>query len=393
MSKLHFFATCPRGLEAVLADELQALDATAVEAMGGGVAFTGDWRLCYRANLESRVATRVLLRIAHAPYRNEHDIYALARDIAWHQRFDVHHSIRVDLSAIRSPLRSLDFATLRVKDAVCDRFRDEVGRRPDVDTRQPGVRIAVFLDATTCTLYLDTSGEPLYKRGYRGETGEAPLKENLAAGIIRLTGWQADTPLLDPMCGSGTLLAEAAQIALDIAPGLQRRFGFQNLHTFDAKLWDGLRAQAQARIRTEAPVPLYGADLYGDMLKIARTTLAAAGVEHAVQLKQANVLELPPPAGEGVMVTNPPYGKRLGGGDSLEDFYPRLGDALKARWAGWRCYFFSADMQLPKRIGLKASKRTPLYNGGLECRLFEYRMVAGSMRKKAAAPDDPSSAK
>ncbi|MFO7189854.1 MAG: THUMP domain-containing protein [Pseudomonadota bacterium] len=387
MALLHFFATCPRGLEPLLADELAAVGASDIATTGGGVAFSGDWRAAYRANLESRVATRVLWRIAQADYRNEHDVYALAREVPWHTLFDVRHSIRVDLAAIRSPLRSLDFATLRVKDAVCDRFRDEKGRRPDVDTRNPAVRVAVFLDERRCTLYLDTSGEPLYKRGYRRDTGEAPLKENLAAGIVMLTGWRADLPFLDPMCGSGTLLVEAAQIALGLAPGHRRRFGFERLHTFDSVLWTAVRTETLSRARSELPVPIYGADLYGDALKLARATLAAAELDHAVQLKQANVLELPPPAAEGVMVANPPYGKRLGESAMLEDFYPRLGDALKARWAGWRCYFFSADTQLPKRIGLKTSRRIPLYNGALECRLYEYRIVTGPMRRTAAASE------
>jgi putative N6-adenine-specific DNA methylase len=194
--------------------------------------------------------------------------------------------------------------------------------------------------------------------------------------------------LLDPMCGSGTLLAEAAQIALNIAPGSRRHFGFEKLKSFDAGSWQAVRDAAQARVRSESPVPLFGADLYGDALKATKATLAAAGLEQYVQLKQANVLELPPPTPSGVLVTNPPYGKRLGESDALEAFYPQLGDVLKTRYAGWRCYFFSADMQLPKRIGLKASKRTPLYNGALECRLFEYRMVAGSMRRKPADATD-----
>lgn len=382
MSALVFFATCPRGLEAVLADELHSLGAQQIETVGGGVSFSGDWAVCYRANLHSRVATRVLLRVAHEAYRNEQDIYALARSVAWPEYFDVQLSIRVDLNAIRSPLRSLDFATLRIKDAVCDRFRDTVGRRPDVDTRNPGVRIAGFVDAQQCTLYLDTSGEPLYKRGYRAQNTEAPLKENLAAGILLLSGWQPDEVLLDPMCGSGTLLVEAVQIARGIAPGLHRSFGFQQLTQYDPGLWSTVRAAAEARMLDAAPAPIYGADLYGDVLKTARASLESAGLADAVELKQANVLELPPPATAGVLVTNPPYGQRLGERQMLEDFYPRLGDVLKARYTGWRCYFFSADMQLPRRIGLKASRRTPLYNGGLECRLFEYRMVAGSMRSR-----------
>ena len=379
--KMHFFATCPRGLETLLVQELSACGATGVESTGGGAKFDGDWRVCYRINLESRLATRVLLRVAHGPYRNEEDVYALARNVDWQQHFNVNQSIRVDITAIRSPLRSLDFTTLRIKDAICDRFRDEVGSRPDVDTRAPNVRVVGFLDEHNASIYLDTSGEPLYKRGYRVDTGEAPLKENLAAGIVMLSGWKADEPFLDPMCGSGTLLVEAAQIALNIAPGSRRHFGFEKLRHFDSNLWQALQTDAQGKQLAQSPVPIFGADLYGDELKYARANLSSAGLEHAVELKQANVLELPAPASGGVFVANPPYGKRLGDNAELESFYPLLGDALKARFAGWRCYLFSADMSLPKLLGLKASKRTPLFNGALECRLFEYKIVAGYMRK------------
>ena len=381
---MNFFATCPRGLEALLSAELAACEAGNIQTTGGGAAFSGDLRCCYRVNLESRIATRVLLRVAQGPYRGEEDVYNLARSVDWGAHFDVRHSIRVDITAIRSPLRSLDFATLRVKDAVCDRFRDEVGIRPDVDTRTPDVRIVAFLSEEECSLYLDTSGEPLYKRGYRADAGEAPLKENLAAGIVMLSGWNAEEPFVDPMCGSGTLLIEAAQIALHIAPGSRRSFGFQKFKRFDAALWQSLHGAAIARRRGASAALILGADLYGDELKIARTNLEKAGLEEAVQLKQANVLELPAPAPGGVLVANPPYGKRLGGSEGLENFYPKLGDALKAHFAGWRCYLFSADMSLPKHFGLKASKRTPLFNGGLECRLFEYKIVSGSMRKDRA---------
>jgi len=293
----------------------------------------------------------------------------------------VDRSIRVDVNAIRSPLRSLEFATLRIKDAVCDRFRAAVGTRPDVDTRAPDVRIHAFLDERTITLYLDTSGEPLYKRGWRTRTGEAPLKENLAAGIIALTGWHGDEPFLDPMCGGGTILLEAAAIALGIAPGSRREFGFERLEGFDAPLWRELRERAKARERRDRPVAIFGADLYGAEIAKTRAAVEAAGLERAVQLKQANLLELSPPAPAGVLVANPPYGVRLGEDAELAAFYPQLGDALKSRFAGWRCYFLTADLRLAKLIGLKASKRTPLFNGPLECRLFEYRIVAGGMRK------------
>ncbi len=379
-AKFQLFAPCPRGLESPLAAELAALGAGAVQAVAGGVAFDGDLRLVYRANLESRIATRVLLRLFTVPYRSEEDIYRAAYDLDWPQRFDVARSIRVYLTAQRCPLKSLDFLTLRIKDAVCDRFRSAVGSRPDVDTRAPEVRIHAFLDATQFTLYLDTSGEPLFKRGARAAQGEAPLKENLAAGILKLAGWQPGVALLDPMCGGGTFLVEAAQIALDIAPGSARSFGFEKLKAFDAALWRELRAAAEARRKPLAPLPIYGSDLYGDTLKFAQANLAAAGLDGTVQLKQANALEISAPAEAGVLVTNPPYGERMGEQQELAAFYPKFGDALKQKFAGWNCYILSADMNLPKLIKLQVSKRTPLFNGALECRLFEYKIVAGSMR-------------
>ncbi len=374
------FVPCPRGLENALAAELADVGASAVQTVAGGVAFEGDAGVIYRANLESRIATRVLLRLFTLPYRNEEDIYRASYELDWPRRFEVARSIRVYLTAQRCPLKSLDFITLRIKDAVCDRFRSAVGSRPNVDTRAPEVRIHAFLDATQFTLYLDTSGEPLFKRGARAAQGEAPIKENLAAGILKLTGWQAGTALLDPMCGGGTFLVEAAQIALDIAPGLARGFGFEKLNGFDAALWRKLRSEAEARRKPVAPLPIYGSELYGDTLKFAHTNLRAAGLAGAVQLKQANALEISAPAETGVLVTNPPYGERMGEQQELAGFYPKFGDALKQKFAGWSCYILSADMNLPKLIKLQVSKRTPLFNGALECRLFEYKIVAGSMR-------------
>ncbi|MBE0612437.1 MAG: class I SAM-dependent RNA methyltransferase [Burkholderiales bacterium] len=376
----NLFAPCPRGLEATLAAELAGLGATAIQSVAGGVAFDGDVRVIYRANLESRIATRVLWRLFTQPYRSEEDIYRAAYEVDWPQHFEVTRSIRVYLTAQRCPLKSLDFLTLRIKDAVCDRFRAAIGSRPDVNTRAPDVRIHAFLDATQFSLYLDTSGEPLFKRGNRAAQGEAPLKENLAAGILALTGWQPGTALLDPMCGGATILIEAAQIALEIAPGGTRGFGFEKLKDYDAALWQALRAEAEARRKPVVPLPIYGGDLYGDTLKLAQANLSAAGLEAAVQLKQANVLEISAPAAAGVLVTNPPYGERMGEQQELAGFYPKFGDALKQKFAGWNCYILSADMNLPKLIKLQVSRRTPLFNGALECRLFEYKIVAGSMR-------------
>jgi putative N6-adenine-specific DNA methylase len=383
---MNFFSTCPRGLENVLADELSALGAQDVETVDGGASFSGEFALCYAVNLESRVASRVLWRVAQGRYRTEVDLYAAARAVPWHDWFTVDHTIRVDVAGVRAPVKSLEFVTLRVKDAICDAFRETRGSRPSVDTRTPDARVHAFLEADAYTLYLDTSGEALFKRGYRVSAGDAPLRENLAAGILRLTGWQPDMPLLDPMCGSGTFLCEAAMIALDRAPGLDREFGFEKLSVFNAGEWQDLKARARNRIRPSNALQLYGSDRYGEALKLARANLAVLGVDSEVSLKQADLIEMPAPAASGIMVTNPPYGVRMNEQDALAQLYPKIGDALKKKYAGWTAYIFTADLRLPKLIGLAASRRTPLYNGALECRLFEFRMVAGTMRK-TAAPD------
>jgi len=377
----QYFATCPRGLERVLADELTALGARDVGPVDGGVAFSGDLALCYAANLESRVASRVLWQAGRARYRSERDIFDAARALPWPQHFDVGRTIRVNVSAIKSPVKSLDFITLSVKDAVCDAFREKHGKRPDVDTHAPDVRIHVFLTRDEATFYLDTSGDALFKRGWRTVTGDAPLRENLAAGILRLTGWSAPTPLYDPMCGSGTFLVEAAMMAQDAAPGLNRAFGFEKLGNFNGKAWRALQDKARSRRKPAAPLALHGSDKSGTVLGIARQNLAALGLEGVVQLKQMDILDGNPPAGPGIAVMNPPYGERQASEEELAAFYPKLGDALKQRYAGWTVYILTADLRLAKLIRLTASRRTPLFNGALECRLFEYRMIAGTMRK------------
>ena len=381
----HYFAPCPRGLSGVLADELTALGATTTHAQEAGVAFDGDKALGYLANLHSRMASRILQRVAHFPYENEQQIYDATAMLAWPSWFDVSRTIKVEINAHRCPLKSLDFITLRVKDAVCDKFREQVDLRPSVDARDPDIRIHVFLDATHASLYLDLSGEPLFKRGVRDHTGEAPLKKNLAAGIIKLSGWQPGEAFLDPMCGSGTFLIEAAEMALDIAPGLSgaklREFAFTKLKNFDQPMWDAQVAKARQRIKPGTLLPIYGTDKYGYAVTDARENLTANGLIDFVHLKQVSILEVAAPAASGVLVTNPPYGERLGDTTDLAELYPKLGDWMKQKFAGWRAYFFTGDPQLAKGVRLSASKRTPLFNGKIECRLFEYKIIAGSNRK------------
>ncbi|MDD2721493.1 MAG: THUMP domain-containing protein [Gallionella sp.] len=375
-----FFAPCPRGLEKIFTDELASFGATNLTTTDGGVGFTGDWALCYRANLESRLASRILWRVKATRYRSEQDIYKAVFELPWQRWFAVERTIRVNTTALRCPLKSLEFITLLVKDAVCDRFREHCNERPSVDTLNPDVRIHVFIEDDKLMLYLDTSGDALFKRGVRQHTNIAPIRENLAAGILKLTGWQPGMTLLDPMCGSGTFLIEAAQTALNIKPGIARHFAFEKLLNFDAANWQAMREQAIAAQLPPQPLDIHGSDLYGDALKTARRNLEDAGLAECVQLKQANVLEAVPPGNEGVLVANLPYGERMGELDELAELYPKLGDALKKKFGGWKAYLFTADKAILKLMRLSPSRRTPLFNGAIECRLLEYKMVSGSNR-------------
>ncbi|CAG4889504.1 THUMP domain-containing class I SAM-dependent RNA methyltransferase [Paraburkholderia gardini] len=418
-----FFVPCPRGLEAALASELAEIGERHLNGapfapgaqVPGGVHFRGGWPAGMAANLHSRIASRVLLKIAHRPYRSEQDIYALALEQRWEQWFSANETLRVDVTAIKSPLRSLEFATLRIKDAICDRLREKSGARPSIDTAEPDVRVFAFLTATDCTLYLDTSGDPLFKRGWRLDKGAAPLRENLAAGILRLTGWTAGTPLYDPMCGSGTFLAEAAQVALNIAPGVERRFGFERLKQYDVNAWQTLKVAAvdakRAARGSRADLQIFGSDISGDMLDKAHANFERAGLN--VPLKQVDARGMTPPAGTpGILVANPPYGERIEvrgrgprgevretGRESREDegfkrvhtdapdseFFKSFGDALKQRFTGWHAFVLTSDRKLPGQMRLRESTKTPLFNGALECRLFRFDLIAGSVRQRPAA--------
>jgi putative N6-adenine-specific DNA methylase len=377
----QYFAICPRGLEELLSEELRNVGGEDLRSTHGGVHFSGDWSVCYRANLESRLATRILLHLVTGPYAKEEDIYRLAVRQLWPNHFAVSRTMRVVTTAIKCPLKSLDFVTLRVKDAVCDRFREDLGERPNIDTRHPDVSVHVFLTENTCTLYLDTSGQPLWQRGFRKASVDAPIKENLAAGILKLSGWQPGMPLIDPMCGSGTFLLEAVQMALDQAPGLDRGFGFELLKKFEPLTWATIRAAAEARVKPAERMDIRGWDIDERAVRATRRNLQEAGFGNIVTVDQGDILEIAPLNETGILVTNPPYGERIGEEDELAAFYPQLGTALKRHWAGWNCFFFTADLRLPKLIGLRPSRKTPLFNGPLECRLFEIRMVAGSNRK------------
>ncbi|MES2935262.1 MAG: class I SAM-dependent RNA methyltransferase [Pseudomonadota bacterium] len=400
-----YFCPCPRGLEAALAEEIGeiALQSSTLKIhnqVPGGVHCSGALTDAYRINLHSRIASRVLMRMAHAGYKMENDIYDLTLAQPWEDWFSVDHTIRVDVTAIKSPLRSLEFTTLKIKDAICDRFRDQFNKRPSVDTGAPDMRIVGFLDARTFTLYLDTSGDALFKRGWRDETGDAPLRENLAAGLLRVSGWKPGMTLFDPMCGSGTILAEAAQMLAGIPAGARRNFAFEKMHEFQRSDWNAIKAEAKPREMPAEPT-IFGSDISGDMVAMTRHNLRCAGINFDVPLKQIEAQEVKAPSETpGILLTNPPYGERIGvRGDSSvpEDdltatFYSAFSSTLKQRFAGWAVFLFTADLSVPKMLRLKEARKTPFFNGALECRLFRFDMVAGFNRREEAKPKaDPAS--
>ena len=377
----QFFATCPRGLEDLLADELLAQRALKIVVTDGGVSFEGSLDTMYRANLYSRIATRIMSRVGQGSYATEEDIYKATFKLHWPSWFKVNQTIRVKVTGVKCPLKSLDFVTLRIKDAVCDRFREEGALRPSVSVRDPDVRIHAYLTQDQYQLYLDTSGAPLYQRGFRDVSVIAPLRENLAAGIIMLSGWIPGTPFLDPMCGSGTFLIEAAMMAVNQPPGMKRTFGFQKLTSFDESLWKKIETEAMNKMKPIEFLNIYGSDMDLRAVRVARHNLKVAGLEEVAKVMQSDFIKLEPPKAEGTLVTNPPYGQRIGEDEDLKEVYPVWAKHMKESFGGWNTYFLTADLEMPKDMRLKPSKKTPLYNGALECRLFEIKMVAGSNRK------------
>ena len=411
---LPLFMPCAAGVETLLTEEIERiLPKARVHQARGGVALEGDPIEVMTLNLESRLAQRVLVEVAHGSYRDENDVYELAHSVAWGEWITPEHTLRVDTTAHRSPLKSLNFAALRVKDAVCDLLRDATGERPSVDTRNPDLQIVLHLGEVEATIYVDSSGESLFKRGWREDKGDAPLKETLAAAMLAAAGWRGTTDaggaLHDPCCGSGTIAIEAAQIACGIAPGLKRRFAFERLLPFIGDVQRAelqrLRSHAQARIHASA-VPIFASDVSFRMVDFARRNAQRAGVEAAITFNGGDALERPAPDLPadlpGTLMINPPYGERIEvagkaaresaedrGFDNKEapnDFFPRLSAHWKRAYtphaAGWTAYVLSPDMKLPGAMRLKESRRVPMWNGPIECRLFRFDLVAGSARHK-----------
>jgi putative N6-adenine-specific DNA methylase len=393
----HFFAVCPRGVEPLLERELRDLGGVDVAVTAGGVYFSGTLTTAYAANLHSRTASRILWRAASGHVRDENELYELARAVPWEREFAPEQRLRVDVTAHRSPLRSLQFATLRVKDAICDRARDLGGTRPSVDRARPDVQVVAHLTADAAQLYVDLSGESLFKRGWRADKGEAPIKENLAAALLMISGWPADRPLLDPFCGSGTIAIEAACHASGRAPGLGRAFGFEKLRGFDRAAWKRLRETARAAVRDELPARIVGRDISTQVIALAAANAARAGLgallqSGALSFAAADARRGEAPSAAGWIVTNPPYGEQSNPKSaSVPAMMGEVASQFKHGFAGWQVWTLSSDRKLPQQMRLKESGKTVLFNGALECRLFRFDMVEGSLRRTAAARPAPLS--
>jgi putative N6-adenine-specific DNA methylase len=413
VNDLSFFLPCAAGVEEFLAQEVHALTGRAGQdllTLRGGVRVRADWRDALKLNLHSRLAQRVLVELAHAPYRNENDLYAIANGVAWEIWFTPKQTFKIETTAQHSPLQSLNFATLRIKDAIADRFRAKAnGVRPSIETQWPDTRVFAHLTTDSCTLYIDTSRRAALQARLAPGQGRRPAEGNAGrrhAGRQRLVEPRdrhcVQQPLYDPCCGSGTIAIEAAQIARGIAAGSLRRFGFEKLLPFQPHVWTAIKNEAQAAER-DTGVAIFGSDVSHRMVDFAERNAERAGVAQAIEFRGGDALQRMPPAEGGVIMLNPPYGERIevggvaGAGARARanrrrlaartedgeggEFFPQLATHWKKNYAGWTAWVLTPDLKLPKQMRLKESRRVPMWNGPIECRLFRFDMVAGSARK------------
>jgi putative N6-adenine-specific DNA methylase len=373
----RFFATCGRGIEPILADELRALGAAEVAPGRGGVGFAGDLAMLYRANLWLRTAIRVLRPILETIVTTPDELYDAARALDWSRYLTPEHTLAVDCNVRDSGITHSKYAALRVKDAICDQFVEKCGRRPSVDVEEPMIGLNLHVYRDQAVLSLDASGESLHKRGYRPILTKAPLNEALAAALILSARWNGEVPLVDPLCGSGTLPIEAAWIALRRPPGLTRkRFGFQGWMDYDVRLWTDLRDEARHGVLKALPAPILGSDVRGDAVSFANGNARAAGIGHLLHFTRADVRDFRPPAGPpGVLICNPPYGERLGEERELRSLYLLLGEVF-GRLTGWTCCVFTGNARLAHEIGLRPAAEIPLFNGKIPCRLLRFEIAA-----------------
>jgi len=371
-----YFASCARGLEPILAEELRDLRANEVTPGRGGVGFAGDRALHYKANLWLRTAIRVLMPILEFPVTTPDELYDAVRSVDWSQYLTPDHTIAVDCNVRDSHLTHSKYAALRVKDAICDQFVERTGVRPSVDVERPMVGLNLHVYRDDAVLSLDSSGDSLHKRGYRPILTKAPLNEALAAGIVLRTGWRGDAPFVDPLCGSGTLPIEASWIALRRPPGLTRRhFGFMGWMDFDIELWTELRDEARRGVLKQLPAPILGSDVRRDAVAHSIQNARAAGVGHVLLFEVRDVRDFRPSEGPpGVIICNPPYGERIGEEKELRTLYRTLGEAFRDRCPGWTAWVFTGNANLAREIGIEPAEQVPLFNGKIPCRLLKFEL-------------------
>jgi putative N6-adenine-specific DNA methylase len=370
----RYFATCARGLEPILAEELTVLGAMAVVPGRGGVAFAGERTLLFRSNLWLRTAIRILVPILEAPVSSSDELYDAVRSLDWSKYLTTDHTLAVDANVRDSAITHSQYAARRVKDAVCDQFRERTGARPSVDVERPMVGLNLHIYRNAATLSLDSSGDSLHKRGYRPVQTIAPLNEALAAALILRSGWRGDTPFVDPLCGSGTLPIEAAWIALRRPPGLTRKhFGFMGWMDFDVGEWTAIRDEARQQVGKSLAQPIVGADQRRDVIELARANARAAGIGNMVSFDVTSLHDLRPPTGlPGTLLCNPPYGERIGEEQELVGLYRKLGEVIRDRFAEWNVWVFTGNARLANEIGLPRIDEVALFNGKLPCRLIRF---------------------
>jgi putative N6-adenine-specific DNA methylase len=374
MGGIRFFATCARGIESVLAGELGRLGADTIEIGRGGVQFSGDRALLYKTNLWLRTAIRVLYPILEAPVTSPEELYEAVRTVDWSQYLTPDHTLAVDCNVRDSRITHSKYAALKTKDAICDQFVERCGKRPNVDVEQPMVGLNLHIYKDKAVLSLDSSGASLHKRGYRPILTKAPLNESLAAALVLMTGWNRETPIVDPMCGSGTLPIEAAWIALNRPPGLTRkRFGFQGWMDYDVKLWTEIRDEARLGVLKKLAAPISGFDIRKDAIGFSRSNSRAAGLGNLIQFELQDIAHFHPTPGPlGTMVCNPPYGERIGEEKELRSLYRTLGEVFRDRCSGWSVFVFTGNASLARCIGIPPTSQISLFNGKIPCRLLHF---------------------
>lgn len=368
------------GLEDILAEELLNLGAKEIEKHNRAVSFIGDKGFMYKANLNLRTALRILKPIKHFKVKDEQQLYNEIKKINWAQYLDVNDTLAIDCVLSSDLFRHSQFLSQKAKDAIVDQFREAFGVRPSVDLDRPTLRINLHIKNDGCTVSLDTSGESLHKRGYREKTNLAPINEVLASGLVLLSGWDKKSTFIDAMCGSATILIEAALIACNIPAGYYREeFGFQRWKDYEPQLWDSIYDASIKRI-SEKPIMLTGIEISKNVVRKARENVKLAKLEDVITIHNAAFQDFDPPTGPGVVMMNPPYGERMHLEEDINGLYQSIGDTFKQKYKGYTGWIISSNMEAFKHVGLRPSRKIVVFNGQLECRFVRFDMYEGTKR-------------